>query len=255
MAKENWNNTARDYASYRAGFPDWFYERLSKNYGMSFQGKHILDLGTGTGLLARGFALRGAKVTGIDIAPAMIAAAREADQQAGVEIEYRIRPAEETGLADNTYDIISAGTCWHWFKKEQALGEIRRLLKRDGWMLICMLSWLPLPGNVVEQTESLVQRYNPRWQYGNMDGMKPEYLQDLGRAGFTQLESFSSDYDISYTPDAWRGRMRASAGIAATLTPSEVAAFDQELAILLTDRYPGDSISVPHRIFAAIGRK
>jgi hypothetical protein len=60
--------------------------------------------------------------------------------------------------------------------------------------------------------------------------------------------------DVSYTHEAWRGRIRASAEVAASLPAEQVEAFDQELAALLRERFPQDPIDIPHRVFAAVGR-
>ncbi|WKB36952.1 hypothetical protein QS257_09150 [Terrilactibacillus sp. S3-3] len=52
--KINFGLTAKDYSQYRAGYPDELYKRL-KNYDVGIKGQSILDIGTGTGYLARGF--------------------------------------------------------------------------------------------------------------------------------------------------------------------------------------------------------
>jgi predicted RNA methylase len=51
--------TAEDYRRHRAGFPGSFFDRLAA-YGIGHVGQRVVDLGTGTGTLARG--LRGAAV-------------------------------------------------------------------------------------------------------------------------------------------------------------------------------------------------
>ncbi len=61
----DFGKTAQDYGRYRAGFPPPLFERLA-TFGIGVPGQRILDLGTGTGTLARGFALRGCQVTGLD---------------------------------------------------------------------------------------------------------------------------------------------------------------------------------------------
>jgi hypothetical protein len=82
------------------------------------------------------------------------------------------------------------------------------------------------------------------------------YMRDLANGGFTNRESFSVDYDIPYSHEAWRGRIRASAGVsAASLSPEKVAAFDAEHAAMLALDYPDDPMQVPHRVVASWGRK
>lgn len=58
----DFGRTARDYAAHRADFPESFYERLAA-LGIGKPGEHILDLATGTAVVARGMARRGAAVT------------------------------------------------------------------------------------------------------------------------------------------------------------------------------------------------
>ena len=102
----------------------------------------FLDLGTGTGTLARGFALRGCHVTGIDPSAQMLEQAKELDQQAGVEVEYRVAKAEATRLPDASFDIVTAGQCWHWFDRPTAAQEVKRILKPGGTIIIAHFDWL-----------------------------------------------------------------------------------------------------------------
>ena len=246
--------TAQDYARHRAGFPDFFFARV-EGLGIGLPGQRIVDLGTGTGTLARGFAARGCDVIGIDPAETMLEQARQLDAAAGVSTRYITASAEDTGLPDASADIVSAGQCWHWFDRPRAAREVARLLVPDGRVLIAHFDWIPLEGNVVRATEQLIERFNPAWTMGNGLGLHPQWLRDLGEAGFRDIETFSQDSDVPYTSEAWRGRIRASAGVAASLPAPEVAAFDAALAELLATRYPGDTLLIPHRVFAVIARR
>ena len=62
----DWGKTSLDYASYRPGPPPSFYERLVA-LGIGKAGQHLLDLGTGTGVIARQMARQGCHVSGIDV--------------------------------------------------------------------------------------------------------------------------------------------------------------------------------------------
>lgn len=252
--KTDWNHAAGDYAKHRAGFPAWFFDRIEAA-GLFKPGMRVLDLATGTGTLARGFAMRGGIVTGLDIAPEMMAQAKALDAQAGVSVEYVTAKAEATGQAAAHFDLVTAGTCWFWFDGDLAAAEARRILKPGGHLLIAMLAWLPLKGSVVAATERLIERHNPAWKLGNYEAGGVRYMRDLANAGFGSRESFSVDYDIPYSHEAWRGRIRASAGISASLGPDAVAAFDTEHAAMLAERYPADPMQVPHRVVASWGKK
>ncbi|MFI5395821.1 MAG: class I SAM-dependent methyltransferase [Candidatus Binatia bacterium] len=249
----DFGKVAEDYGRYRAGFPDVFFDRLSR-FGVGVPGQRVLDLGTGTGTLARGFALRGCNVTGLDPSPALLQEASRLDCAAGVAVGHVTATAERTGLPDASFDVVSAGQCWHWFERPKAAQEVRRLLVPRGWLVIAHFDWLPLPGNVVEVTEHLIEQHNPGWSLGGGVGMYPAWLQDVALAGFEEIESFSFDVPVRYTHEAWRGRIRASAGVAASLPPEDVARFDAELQTLLTQRFPDEPLQIPHRIFSVICR-
>ena len=68
------------------------------------EGKAALDVGCGAGLLAEPLARLGAKVTGIDAAPEVIAIAREHSAAMGLEIEYRAGDVQEL---EGTFDLIT----------------------------------------------------------------------------------------------------------------------------------------------------
>lgn len=250
----DFGRTADDYARHRAGFPPRLFDRLSAERVVR-PGMRLLDLGCGTGSLARGFARRGLRVTGLDVSAELIAAARALDREAGVEIRYIEGAAEATGEPAESFDVVTAGQCWHWFERDRAAAEVRRLLVPGGHAVIAHFDWVPLPGNVVDATERLIRAHNPAWAMHGGTGIHPRWLADLSRAGFLDLETFSFDVEVGYAHAGWRGRIRASAGISASLDPDAVERFDRELADLLRRRFPDDPLTVPHRCWAVVGRR
>lgn len=250
----NFGKTAHDYKSYRQGFPLTFFERLTQ-LNLLDADKRVLDLGTGTGALARGAAMSGSQVTGLDISSELLDQARLLDKEAGVQVTYHVAPAEQTGLPDAAFDTVAAGQCWHWFDRSRAAVEVMRLLVPGGHVVIAHLDWIPLPGNVVEATEQLILKHNPDWSMSGGSGVYPAWLHDLATAGFVEIETFSFDLPLHYTHEAWRGRIRASAGVAASLSPTAVQRFDHELHELLKVRFPADPLPVHHRVWAVYARK
>lgn len=250
----DFGKTADDYARHRAGFPESFFERLAE-CGIGLEGQQVVDLGTGTGTLARGFARRGCQVIGIDPTAELLEQARQLDRQAGVTVDYRTGRAEDTQLESASAEVVTAGQCWHWFDGAKAAQEVWHILRPGGWIVIAHFDWIPLKDNVVEATERLIQAHNPAWKFGGGSGIYPRWLRDLGESGFQQIETFSYDVFVPYTPEAWRGRIRASAGVAASLPPEQVAAFDREMAALLETRFPDPILQVHHRVWAALAVK
>jgi SAM-dependent methyltransferase len=94
----------------------------------------------------------------------MLDEAMRLDRKAGVDVEYVCATAEATGLPSSSFDVMTAGVCWHGFDADQAATEASRLLVPGGRPIIADIAWLPLPGSVVEATENLIRKHNP-----NMD--------------------------------------------------------------------------------------
>ena len=84
----DFGKTAKEYGRYCSDFPDAFFERLS-TFGIGRRGQLVLDLGMGTGSLARGLALRGCEVTGIDVSESMLEEARRPDRETDVPSPIR----------------------------------------------------------------------------------------------------------------------------------------------------------------------
>jgi len=249
----DFGKTASDYAKYRAGFPDRFFDRLFSN-NVVVKGDRVLDLGTGTGSIARGLASRGCIVTGLDPSTAMVEQARALDREAGVTMRYVQARAEDTRLPDASFDVVTAGQCWHWFDRSKAAREARRLLAPSGRILIAHFDWLPYPGNVVEATETLIRAHNPTVDLDDGTGMHPVWFADLHQAGFGDIESFSFDVALRYSHEGWLGRIRASTGVGASLSPEAVERFNSDHRALLLRDFPDAPLQVPHRVFAIFGR-
>jgi SAM-dependent methyltransferase len=245
----DFGRTASDYATHRAGFPPELLDCLVAR-GIAPPGARVLDLGTGTGSLARLFAGRGCVVTGVDIAAPLLERARRLDREAGVEVTYVQAPAEASGLPGGEFDVVSAGQCWHWFDRPAAAREVARLLAHGGRAVIAHFDWLPIPGNVVDATEQIILSYTPTWPFAGRAGLYPQWLVDLQTAGFTGIETFSFDVAISYSHEAWVGRVRASAPVSGTLDEAGVTACSNELTAMLRERFAADPLAVPHRLWA-----
>ncbi|UQI49753.1 class I SAM-dependent methyltransferase (plasmid) [Streptomyces sp. HU2014] len=209
-------------------------------------------MGTGTGSLARLFALAGAEVSEVDPPPPLRGRAREIDRAAGVAVDHRIGTAEDTGLPDRSFHVVPAVQCWHWFDAPKATAEIRRLLRPGGRVVIAHFDWLPLPGNLVAATEQLITAYNPAWSMGGGTGLYPRWPTDLATASFTGIETFSFDLDVPYTQPggpAASGQVPVSAracpttrygASATTSTASSPTAFPVRSSVFPTALRPWD---------------
>jgi ubiquinone/menaquinone biosynthesis C-methylase UbiE len=97
----------------------------------------VLDVGCGDGLLVVELARQGAEVTGLDTDPAMLAAARERADAAGVEARFVPGRAETLPFADDTFDRVTASALLCLVSdRTQVLSEMARVLKPGGRLVL-----------------------------------------------------------------------------------------------------------------------
>jgi SAM-dependent methyltransferase len=247
----DWGKTATDYAQHRPGPPESFYARLQA-LGIGRPKQRVLDLGTGTGVIARQMASQQCTVSACDIAPDQIAMAAELARQQGLEIDFATHPAERGDYPAHAFDIVIANQCFLYFDTATIAPLIVKWLKPNGVLVISHFSWLPRLDAVARATEELILQHNPQWSAsGYAGGTAPRYpgLENwLHYCGY-----FYYDEEIPFSRQDCRGRVRASRGIGASLNSTEVEAFDAAHDAMLKT-IANDTFTITHRIDAHILR-
>ncbi len=246
---------AYDQSCYRPRLPDELFQKLNRRYGLGHGNQRVLDVGTGTGTMARAMAKRGCKVVGLDSAANQVEEARRSTAQAGLTVEYVQGRAEATGLPAGSFDVVTACQVWHWLNGREAALEAARVLDVDGRAFIIYIDWLAIAGNVCDLTEEIIERHNPAWRFRGWSGFNPLWMNDLVHANFTDVESGSFDLSVLYTHDYWRARVRDSAGVGQSLSATATQRFDEDLAVKLRERFPDDPMPVPHRVYCIVGKR
>jgi ubiquinone/menaquinone biosynthesis C-methylase UbiE len=98
--------------------------------------RRVLDVGCGTGYLLRRLAQRcpaATELAGIDAAPEMVAAARQAS--AGDDrVTFQTGVAEQLPYPAGTFDLVVAVTSFdHWADQRAGLAQCARVLAPDGY--------------------------------------------------------------------------------------------------------------------------
>jgi SAM-dependent methyltransferase len=105
-------------------------------------GETVLDVGTGTGVVAITAARAGASVTGLDLTPALLDVARENARVARLAVTWFEGDAENLPFPDGQFDVV-VSQFGHMFapRPDVAVAEMRRVLKPGG--RVAFATWPP----------------------------------------------------------------------------------------------------------------
>jgi len=128
--------TAALYEELRPPYPPEFFRSVAEKLGLS-ERCALIDLGTGPGLLALGFAPYVGRIVGVDPEPEMIAAARRAAIRAGRDLTLIEGKAEMLAADVGLFDLVTIGRALHWMDRAPTLALFERLVAPAGAIAIC----------------------------------------------------------------------------------------------------------------------
>ncbi|ORX86436.1 S-adenosyl-L-methionine-dependent methyltransferase [Anaeromyces robustus] len=125
-----------------APFYNLFMKKDSKGYKEMYDsirkvitGKNVLELATGTGLIAKNVASSANHIDATDYSEKMIEQAKKGKNPKNITFE--VQDATNLKYNDKTYDVIIISNALHLLPNpDKAIHEIKRVLKNDG-ILIC----------------------------------------------------------------------------------------------------------------------
>ena len=170
-------------------------------------GARVLDLGCGGGHVAFAAAGAGAAVTAYDLSAEMLAAVVAEAGRRGLErIETRQGAAEALPFADAAFDVVATRySAHHWRDVPAALGEMRRVLRPDGRLVVCdiVAPEDPLLDTHLQAVELLRDPSHVR------DFRVSEWRAMLAAAGFIPGAALESRPRMEFS--SWIARMRTPA--------------------------------------------
>lgn len=128
------SNRVDHYRRYRPSYPTAVIELIRETAGLK-PGAAVADIGSGTGIFTRLLLEAGFDVSAVEPNEPMRQVA-EADLGGFPGFHSIAAPAEQTGLPDHHAGALTAAQSFHWFERDLAQGEFRRILKPDGWVFL-----------------------------------------------------------------------------------------------------------------------
>ena len=120
----DFSGVSEEYAASRPLYPPELFEWLATSVRYR---ETAWDAATGNGQAAIGLATHFTHVTATDVSPAQLQHAKHHPR-----IEYRVAPAEASGLAADSIDLVVAAAAIHWFDLDKFYLEVERVIHRGG---------------------------------------------------------------------------------------------------------------------------
>jgi SAM-dependent methyltransferase len=140
-----WIGLADLYDSYRPQPPAVLLDLLIQ-LAETARPEMVVDIGSGSGLSTRAWAGRAGAVVGVEPNADMRRQAEvETAAQANMSsIAYREGVSTQTGLPDNSADIVTISQALHWMEPEPTFVEVARILRQGGVFAAYDYDWPPL---------------------------------------------------------------------------------------------------------------
>ena len=151
---DHFSDVANRYADFRPHYPAALFDYLAT---LAPRDSLVWDCACGNGQATHDLARYFGKVIATDASKEQIASATP-----NPKVEFRVAPAEQSGLPDNSVALITVAQALHWFDFERFHGEAKRVLKPGGILAAWAYGMNEVEGAAVN---ALVQDY-----YANIVG-------------------------------------------------------------------------------------
>ena len=144
---DHFSSVSAAYAAFRPRYPDDLFDFLAR---VALARNVAWDAGTGSGQAAVGLARHFNHVIATDASASQIEHAI-----ANARVEYRVAPAEASGLDDRSADLVTAAQALHWFDRRRFWVEARRVLCPGGVVAV----WTYVMFEIAPPIDAIVRRF------------------------------------------------------------------------------------------------
>ncbi|MBK8982943.1 MAG: class I SAM-dependent methyltransferase [Ignavibacteria bacterium] len=182
--KRRFSDRVENYVKYRPHYPEALLSFMKDECGLT-QSSVIADVGSGTGISSELFLNNGNKVYAVEPNDEMRSAAESifSDDKNFISVNAS---AEETGLENNSVDLIIAGQAFHWFELGKSKSEFKRILKNEGNFFIIWWNSRIFKEGFMDEYEDLLVKFGNDYEKVNH-----ENIDDAVIRGFFSPNEFS----------------------------------------------------------------
>jgi SAM-dependent methyltransferase len=249
---ESFGVDADRYDRTRPSYPDALVERIVAES----PGGEVLDVGSGTGIVARQLQAAGCRVLGVEPDSRMAGFAR----RTGVDVA--VATFEAWDPADREFDAVVAGQAWHWIDPVPGAAKAARVLRPAG-LLALFWNTYQLPAPLAEAAAAVFQRVLPDSPFplhasptSALNGYQPlvEKAADgiASAGGFTDPQLWRFDWQRSYTTAQWLDQLPTTGAL--TRLPPDVLGSVLDGVGAVIDA-AGGSFTLPYVTVAVAARR
>jgi SAM-dependent methyltransferase len=201
--------TAREYELGRPLWPEELLDRVIAEAGVGADAT-VLDLGAGTGKLTRSLVPRFARVVAVEPDEAMRSVLEEVVPGA----ESLPGRGEAIPLGDAEVDAVFSAEAFHWFACEDSVGEIARVLRPGGSLVVV---WnIPVQfDDMGEEAEAVIEEAFARGgEPGLPRVLSGEWRRPVEDGPFEPLREAELERELVNTRDEWIANMLSVSSIA-----------------------------------------
>lgn len=208
---EGFGADAARYDRARPTYPDALIDRILA----TSPGKSVLDVGCGTGIVARLLKAKGATVLGVEPDPRMAEVARDDampgrySRSGGIDVE--VAKIEDWDPAGRVFDAAVAGQAWHWVDPVTGAAAVARAL-RPGGRLTLFWNSFGIPAEIGDAFHRVFAASQPDLPFNPWSGGLLElYRKGCDKAaegmaaagGYGEAERWEFEWSRPYTRDEW----------------------------------------------------
>ncbi len=209
------------YDRTRPSYPDALMERIVA----ASPGPDVVDVGCGTGIVARQLRAAGCTVLGVEPDARMAEFAR----RGGFEVD--VATFEAWDDAGRRFDAVVAGQAWHWVDPVEGAAKAARVL-RPGGLLAVFWHIFQMPDEVFDAFAEVYQRVvpdspvpvqaakQPLNVYEQMSARISDGIRDT--TGFGEPDHWRYEWERYYSRDEWLDQIPTS-GVLTQLPPDKLA--------------------------------